>query len=404
MSSAIEPPHFTSLPDSWCPYPFHYVMITPNLDVRPCCRYNKNNDTEKMTLQSLAEITNILNGPTFSSLRKQLNMNKKPSGCATCFREEESGIHSLRQKTIYEETLPNNSKVQLTSLEIGVGRTCNLKCRTCNSQYSTKWDHDEKALGWKNDFFTKDYDADLENFPTDLFSRLTEVKITGGEPFLNKSLDIFLENFINSGFAKNCSLEIFTNGTLFPAPKTLNFLSQFKHCRISLSIDGLAEKNDYIRHPSQWESILNNARQWHTWQKTSANHTLWIANTVCVFNIADCFSFLAWADSFFGLKSKVVFQILHGPSYLSVYKLPNSVKKSIIDKLQQEMDGSLSHLNTEKHFRNINKIFSLLTPHKNDSPLGFKKEFLKHTQQLDSLRNENFSVIFPELNHWIQQC
>jgi organic radical activating enzyme len=390
--------------NTWCPYPFHYAMVTPNLDVRPCCRYDSSKDSKKLNIESLSEISAVIHGSSFSMVRNLMSENREPDGCQTCYREERSQILSLRQKTILEKSLPHTSSVDLTSMEIGVGRLCNLKCRTCNSQYSTKWDQDEALLGLQTPLFSEKKESDLENFPADLFSTLVELKVTGGEPFLSKSFETFLQNFKLSGFSKNCSIEIFTNCSFFPSDRILTALDSFKSCRISLSIDGLSQKNDYIRHPSQWKNILASSSLWREWESHHPSRSLWIANTVCVLNIADSFLFLDWSEKHFGKKSKVVFQILHGPAYLSVFNLPAKMKSQIKEHLQSQLALTLGHLQTEKHQRNIAKILSLLSSPSTRETQSFSDQFLFHTTALDKIRNEDFKTVFPEFSDWLTQC
>lgn len=401
---SIEQQNHLSGQTTWCPYPFHYLMVTPNLDVRPCCRYNSAKEDGPLQTDTLKNINAILHGNTFSKVRSQMMNNEAPAGCAACFTEERSQILSLRQKTILEKSLPLNNATQLTSMEIGVGRLCNLKCRTCNSQYSTKWDADELALGWQTTPYAQKKEADLENFPIELFAKMEELKITGGEPFLSRSFEKFLENFKSSSHAANCNLEVFTNCTIVPSKNVMLLLNSFKSCRISLSLDGIGIKNDYIRHPSQWSRVLSVCDTWIKWKNENQKNSLWIANTVCILNISDCFSFIDWAEKTFGKEIKIVFQILHGPSYLSVLSMPNNLKKMILHHLESQIESSLRHISNDKNIRNIHKILNLLRTPETSTHKNRIYEFLEQTQKIDSLRNENYQKCFPELAQWISEC
>ena len=43
--------------------------------------------------------------------------------------------------------------------------------------------------------------------------------------------------------------------------KTFDIWKQFGKIQVSASIDDLAERNHYIRHPSNWEDVTNHLQQ-----------------------------------------------------------------------------------------------------------------------------------------------
>jgi molybdenum cofactor biosynthesis enzyme MoaA len=389
------------LQNNWCPYPFHYTMTTPDMIVRPCCRYDSNNDIEDLKIASYKNLNHTFSGKTFNQLRSMFEGNLRPTGCSTCFREEDAGVLSLRQKSILEKSLPSTNDISLYGIEIGVGRLCNLKCRTCNSQYSSKWDADEMALGITTQSLTAKTSVDLDQFPDELFKDLKDVKITGGEPFLSPPFEKFLERFVQSGHASSCTIEVFSNCSFIPKQAFLDHLKHFKSTRLSLSIDGLEDKNEYIRHPSDWRKILETLHFWKQWTQQNSKNRVWIAHTLCIFNIADVFDFMLWAENFWGSQAKIVLQILHGPPHLSIFNTPVKFKSLVMDHLNKQLQDSHKQLDSEKNKNNKNKIFNILKDSTTSSSL---QDFLIQTQKLDELRNESFKKTFPLLSDWVHAC
>jgi MoaA/NifB/PqqE/SkfB family radical SAM enzyme len=96
-------------------------------------------------------------------------------------------------------------------------------------------------------WFREDLIDQLANIPT-----LKEVYLTGGEPFMVKGLDKFIDKL-----DRNVQLRFNTNGTL-TNNKLLNLLSEFNTVNLAFSIDGIGKVNDYIRYGSDWGTIENN--------------------------------------------------------------------------------------------------------------------------------------------------
>lgn len=377
--------------NNWCPYPFHYLMLTPNMEIRPCCRFEMETYQNTEPLSSCSQISDAFNGDFLSSIRDSLSENQAIDGCNKCTHEEKENISSLRQKAIAEESLPLDSRVYINSMEIGVGRLCNLKCRTCSSQYSTSWDEDEKSLNLDQLSYGALNEIDLENFPLEVFDRLEELKVTGGEPFISKSFFKFLEEFEKSGKSKNCTIEVFTNGTIFPPSSVIESLSSFKKVRISLSIDAIGEKNNYIRSPSKWDSLTINFKKWDNWSQKCSSSEIWIATTVNILNVLYLYELKDWIDNFFQKKPHLVLQILHGPKYLSVMNFSNETK----NKLNKKLVAICADQNNPK-YKKINKILTkLLNSNSNEN---IESVFFDITHRIDDLRNENYKDVFPDLN------
>lgn len=119
---------------------------------------------------------------------------------------------------------------------------CNLKCIHCNVSASP--DRKEMLnLGIVRSLFGK-YS----------FKNISEINITGGEPFLYKELDDLIE-FISSKFP-NVNITISTNGI------SVNTALLLKHVKtihsINVSIDGMEREHDQLRgHGSFKKTIFN---------------------------------------------------------------------------------------------------------------------------------------------------
>jgi MoaA/NifB/PqqE/SkfB family radical SAM enzyme len=134
------------------------------------------------------------------------------------------------------------NKGAILQLIIAVTYKCNSKCITCNIWKLYNQDHEliSKELTIEDiDKFCHDIDV----------KHLTDIYITGGEPYLRDDLSEMIGLIIKNN--KKISVKIATNGML---PKriahiTEDILQEFPNNDISVavSIDGLDEVHDYIR-------------------------------------------------------------------------------------------------------------------------------------------------------------
>jgi MoaA/NifB/PqqE/SkfB family radical SAM enzyme len=385
-------------PSVTCSYLNKSAIVTPGGEVWPCCRFDaraqginlKWNPTE----QQFGEF--FESGP-LNRLRESARRGDRLPGCHKCYSEEALGLKSMRQKPLpFDRSTANAASadtVELQVLEIGVGRLCNLKCRTCSSYNSSKWDSDSAALGL--DIPKSLSTPDLNEIDMSALGHVCSLKVTGGEPLINRSLFSLLEKLESHGSAHQIELEMFTNGTAGPDDRTLSALLPFKTSRISLSVDAVGERNTYIRHPSQWSIIDANAKRWLQLSRKDWDFSVAFAVTVSVFNVLYIFELLEWI---YGLPkekpSPVFFQFVHQPFELQVAGLPREIRELLATKFSEQRRRFSEKFQTKSVSAGLDQIEKMLGSARADSNLQL---FLQRTRELDALRVERFEATFPEL-------
>ena len=87
---------------------------------------------------------------------------------------------------------------------------------------------------------------------------LNEIKILGGEPFLDKRyIDIFKK--ID---AENINLFFVTNNSIFPNKEWIEQLKRFKHINFNISIDGIHEVAEFVRYGTKFTKFEKNYKKW----------------------------------------------------------------------------------------------------------------------------------------------
>lgn len=444
----------------FCPLPWIMGAIRNNGDIRSCAQANssqgrgvfrkKDGSAYNINVDSLDESRN---SELAKEMRAQMLAGISPDSCIRCDQEEKSGVFSRRlyqqdftkdffsendaKKITSSDGTIDTSKLPLKYLDLRFGNKCNTKCRMCGPTDSDLWYKDHVDL-WNHRLY-KDNDTqvklilneqnrwvpevDIYNWiESDLFwanvennmNGLIYIHTVGGEPLLiDRQFDL-LEKCIDLGIAKNITLEYNTNGTIIPA-RALKYWEEFYQVKIGFSIDGINEVNDYIRHPSRFETIEKNIE---ILDKSSANLILWFAFTVQAYNILHIPELLKWIikKDFkkFGSDLNVPFisgHPLHNPKHLNVKMFDQSSKK----KIANDMRDFYTWLENYLHDNEVDNERSLAwekSSHKiiegyidfmfsEDYSHNFTK-FWAVTKRLDRMRGESFEKTFPKLYEFIK--
>jgi MoaA/NifB/PqqE/SkfB family radical SAM enzyme len=357
-----------------CYHPWVGLDISPQGEIKPCCKYQNYIDT------SLSE---YLTNKEVHQLKEEFLEGKRPAGCKRCWDDEDAGLPSKRQidwKYIFHSQVPNLSPIKVLSLPFG--NSCNLACRTCGSYASSGWIAESKKLQkylpktviYKHQKFYQDKNF-IDQIKS-LCSDIMHVEFPGGEPFLagvDEHLD-FLD-FLLEHNPQNISLHYMTNATIFPKQEFWNKWTKFKNVDIQLSIDGIDKQFEYTRWPAKWPEVNGNIQRFIEERKD--NIQISISHTVSIFNVLYLPEFLKWC-----LKNKLgkpYLGLVSDPVIYSIKTLPPKVKELISNKLNRFIFTEIvSYMNSE----NLNNEFNTT---------------IKHIKLIDQQRNEFFEKTFPEL-------
>lgn len=380
-----------------CPYLENSLMLSPTSEVRPCCRFDVSRyDIKDFTWDNQTPLAEFYQKPQFQVLREQSQSGQKVAGCHRCYREEELGIKSMRLKDFPAEIMKNSkTALELSVIELGVGRVCNLKCRTCDPYFSTKWDADANEVS--KPIPEKSLDVKLDAVDVQSFQKTKSLKITGGEPFYHPSFERLVARLVEAGRAEHIDIEIFTNGTRAPSLQLLETLKKFKSLTISISIDGFATQNTYIRHPSRWIDVESTTQFWLDQMRTTNSLQINIAVTVSILNILSLFDLFRWAYKIFDKNEpRILIQNVSDPKHLNISCWPPSVRQKIHDVFYQKKLEFLATTSVNatflKRLENIEK--KLVSDHQGHR---IAEQFWQETLALDKKRQESFSEVFPEL-------
>jgi MoaA/NifB/PqqE/SkfB family radical SAM enzyme len=334
-----------------CVLPFSHLATHPTGLVSPCCVANFENggcfsrSNNKVLNLSSSSIDDIMNSDSFTEIRRKMLNDEKPIECMGCYKDEENGIKSKRQREnrrfTVEEYFLQKEKFPLKFVELRLGNVCNIKCLTCNPMSSSKWTEDVKKLPklQKIDHYNYiDYTSKWfrnKEWYEQLLNHcdfLEEIYINGGEPTLIKEHFYLLEKLIEMDKAKDISLLYNINVTLLPK-NFLELLRQFKHVKIQLSIDDIGERNYYIRYPSDWATVLTNMSTIR-----QENFDVSITQTLSILNVCNIGNFF---DFFNDIPIEV--NMVYSPNFLHVSNLHEKLRPLALSQIDKITDIPTKH-------------------------------------------------------------
>jgi sulfatase maturation enzyme AslB (radical SAM superfamily) len=218
-----------------------------------------------------------------------------PKECIRCKQTEQINNSSIRLNAIEFD----KQQVQTDYLTIGgvLDNVCNSACQTCNANFSTKIGSLESR-----DYVRIDNSNGFWALPLD---RVVHLDINGGEPSSSKNYRHILKNLPNTVR----SVRINTNcSTVIPEIEELT--KRGMHVTVTVSLDGIGRKHDYIRWPIKWADFERNLM---IYRDLDVDLNTW--TTVSALNIGDLKNIFSYVQHH---ELKNSWALLENPDVLSV--------------------------------------------------------------------------------------
>lgn len=367
-------------------------------------------------------------------IRKQVLTNIRPPECEPCFKLEDQGVESLRQRHIagvipearinlYPDALLDleadySMPFQIPSIELKLNNLCNLKCRMCHPMDSTSWnDWDQVEEFYKktdNIIFHLVEEHNLKNKPhLDKFEDnegwwssfkknlpyLRRVEFAGGEPLMDPQHYRILDML--APYGDQIEIKYATNlTTLGKSNRTVwQYWPKFKSVAVNVSIDGIGASYEYIRGNASWSELVNNIKQ----IQTIANVRRIVgAVTVQVSNVLVLDKVIEYFLNDIGIifhSHRVTY-----PEVLSAQVLPFDLRDLAIKRLQsvslRVKDFKMVKEHPELLDYTLNQIQDNINfLQKDESHLW--ADCIEFNRRLDVTREQSFTDVTPEFKQFI---
>jgi sulfatase maturation enzyme AslB (radical SAM superfamily) len=440
---------------TFCALPWIHFATRPNGDMRLCCNSNSSGagtdheiglvktESGKPANFGVDTPMDAWNNRYMRSVRTTMMAGNIPSSCSKCFDEEGKGIVSKRiwetgtwmmdgldlkglvEKTNIDGVVPE----ELQYLDLRLGHTCNLKCIMCSPHDSSKWIQDHKKvyplfqhpslkqqMRWDQSTFNNHW-YELPIFWEQLYKQipyLKQVYFAGGEPLMIKEHKTFLKEIIRQGYADRILIRYNSNGLLLDN-ETIELWKNFKKIKFAVSIDDIAERNHYIRFPTDWEILEKNM---HILDNTPDNISVSIATAIQILNIKTLPELAKWKikQNFKKINFENVYEdieagggivnmhLLYIPTYLSIRCLPKEDKAEVRKIFGEFANWLYTNYRQDENFWKINPygwkrwqaVLDFMDAEDQSKELPAFKEYI---ERMDSVRKTNFKTTFPKLGH-----
>ena len=398
------------LSDTICPWPWTTIHVGILSDLSHCCEQHSLPTSVRET-----SLQDFWNSNLAKEVRATMLAGKWHKSCQVCYRRELNGVRSKRQLALnravgkswhgYSPTeifdiIKQGTHVNtpIKQIDIRFGTTCNLACRMCGPISSSMWsqivEENEQAFKdgeWNSPIYQAKESIESQSsrwwqqkkFLSSLIEAcggLHELNITGGEPTLIPELIDVLKQL-----NKDCVVQLTTNGTLFNQ-KLYNELSKFKETWFILSIDGIGDTYNYIRHPGDWKIVNSNVNKFKDYVKE-----IHVETATTIFNILDLTNIWTWCNE--NNLDILLPNWVSDPGWTSVYAIPQIVKNKALEKI--------STFNEDKNIDITHNAVTTLMNTKFSE--NYFNTFKKNYKVQDKIYSKQLKDYIPELHNLIKE-
>ena len=275
--------------------------------------------------------------------------------------------------------------IQPISFEVHPSNLCNIKCRTCKSFSSSKWNADSYIIGDKAvGHLESGWSLDKESAAV-----VKKLLFLGGEPMLHQEFIIDqLEMVKKYGDIKKLKIAFNMNVTVEISDRLVDAISNCKAVGFDVSLDGYGQLSEYIRSDSVWEQQLQSLNKIKHLVATDRRYSVSLFPVVSIMNINKIVDLFLWWRSFMPAGRNVGFAWCHGPRMYNAKNLPDTIKSKIVDVYDSYGNNTSS---IKKAILN-----HLLEPRDGDADKQLEN-FMIINGALDKKRNLYFENANPEM-------
>jgi sulfatase maturation enzyme AslB (radical SAM superfamily) len=378
-------------PEFFCMSPFQNTKQAATDRVSTCAYSSKSFKMDGLTPDEK------WNSPELNQRRLDAINNLKPEICNRCWKEEEAGNTSLRQRQSteyfpddYDDYIrsgkwisgPNNASFKVSNI-------CNLACRSCFHLDSSFFN--KEGLHYADEYDATDtghniYYPRIKPSTIDftkyykLLETTSKLDFYGGEPMLNRSHVELLQHLIEQDKSKDVSLYYATNMTIPISDRISDSWSHFKDVGFGASLDGVGPHAEYLRWPCKWSEVEHNLHHLQGLindKKVGKESYMFASYTVSTLNVLHVDDMDKWFTEVFGAHNPYFINMVTTPEHLTIRLLPDYFKDEIRKRVKHP--DVLNYLDVGEYDEH------------------WWKKFIIWTKRMDIYRKQDMTTVFPEL-------
>ena len=397
----------------FCMLPWTHFHAFPDGRSYPCCfgdYWHPVGDLRNHTMEE------IWNQEPYKKIRQNMIEDKECKECTKCYEREQHGAFSMRNDSNRNyghliDEINQTSKdgyhpeFKIRYWDVRFSNLCNFSCRSCGPIFSSNWYNDHiKLYNNKPDVLGRemarveytagDEDGMLKQMLPHI-PYLEQVYFAGGEPLIMKEHYFMLEKLIEHG-KTDIRIQYNTNFSelRYKDKHVFEYWKHFKNVSVGASLDASNERAELMRKGTDWSQVLTNRKRM---MEEVPHVDFYINATVSVMNVLHILDFhRQWVDLGLIDPQDLNINICQGPEWYRVDILPEKFKNEVVIPAYEKHIEWLEPL--DKLQRATSGYKSLINMMKSGDASNLLSRFREEVKKLDSIRNENFWKVFPELN------
>ena len=408
----------------FCSLPFVQYSTYNGGRFRLCCMAK-----EPATLVNQEElgIDGTWNHNYIKDVRRRMTAGEKLDECSECHHLERNGIMSSRQwenkvwadviDDIVADASANDWEVdQPLQFDFRLGNLCNLQCQMCNKEASHLVSVERAAMvanglgadhpDWEGQIASKKEALLQPGIEWESFERMLpyarKIKLIGGEPTVAMDMFKLLDIAVESGHAEHIELSFYTNITNMQ-DKWLDQLSKFEKVIVNCSLEGQGAMNDYMRPPSQWDSVWKHLDKLVKFADTKAGKRIKVRVTTVnqltnALHITDFWKamheYQMTSNRGIGMSTNQLVE----PAYYSMAHAPEWLKK----EQREQILAFLETIKDSPHYAQYEEPlmevvnFSLDNEHTYNADII--RQYVTVTENYDKHRGHDINTVSPEFS------
>jgi MoaA/NifB/PqqE/SkfB family radical SAM enzyme len=304
---------------------------------------------------------------------------------------------------LQSQPIPDDTRLSSAPrvLQLEVGNLCNLKCRMCSGNFSSRialdpvhdqWARRDNAppLGTGGEWF-RNMEV-VRNHILQHPEQIEWIEFQGGETLLAKEVTQILQFLIDAKVAPNIDIEAVTNATTTRSP-WLKLAERFKRLHLTISIDGFGKYYEYIRYPGRWSSLVRNIEILRNLPNTSTQVNVTLQN----YNVLNIVDLCRYLDS---IAMDFYINPLADPAYLRATTIPPGARRLAVERLRHYVESDCRPPQRDM----IQGIIGHLEQAGEEFDEELMREFMVFTNDLDVSRKQRFGETHEELLGLIRQA
>jgi radical SAM protein with 4Fe4S-binding SPASM domain len=408
---------------TFCLLPFTHMATKTDGDLKLCCRSWPIGNIKDISIKEL------WNSEKYKEVREKLLKGEKPQECHACWRHEEIGVRSMRQrynKTRTERFINNleslddeyNMPFKIPVIEAKLSNFCNLKCRMCHPLDSTSWSKDWKSIehlmeNANGSTYRKVKEYDLTSKPYisafddnkgfweefELLAPFIErIEFAGGEPLIDPIHYKILH--ILKPYGENIGIKYSTNLTKLNYKKDSieELWNHFQSVNVMISIDGTYDVYDYIRQLGDYSEVKKNII------KIGNHPKITFLGAACTLQIYNSFHIPEIFDEFTEeLNIEIHTHRVNYPMFLDSRVIPSNLRKNIVKDLEKYLESiptkthkNWTHNRKRNAMQHMQDAINMLNGGDMSDQIPY---FIEYSDKLDQVQNvkKTWRELLPEL-------